>query len=211
MDILSVEEWATAMLPRPVYAILLLYPIKDVSEAHRHDEAKQIKQNGQIIDPQLYYTKQTIGNACGTIGILHAIANNSTLTGGTIPLDESSWFARFITQTKTKSAEERATVLEADSDVEEAHVSVSNEGETDADENTNNHFIAFVNKGGYLYELDGRKEFPINHGLLRTLARDSEGDMVDATINIVQKFMARDPEELRFTMVALVKKPVDEE
>lgn len=31
-------------------------------------------------------------------------------------------------------------------------------------EAVNHHFIAFVHKGGCLYELDGRKEFPINHG-----------------------------------------------
>lgn len=31
-------------------------------------------------------------------------------------------------------------------------------------EQVNFHFVAFVHKGGYLYELDGRKEFPINHG-----------------------------------------------
>lgn len=31
-------------------------------------------------------------------------------------------------------------------------------------EKVNHHFVAFVEKGGYLYELDGRKDFPVNHG-----------------------------------------------
>lgn len=50
---------------------------------------------------------------------------------------------------------------------------------------------------GHLYELDGRKAFPINHG-------PSTADTVleDATA-VVKKFMERDPEELRFTIIAL--------
>ena len=37
----------------------------------------------------LYYMKQTIGNACGTIGMLHAIGNNrsDSLFGAGLPLD----------------------------------------------------------------------------------------------------------------------------
>ena len=32
------------------------------------------------------------------------------------------------------------------------------------EEEINLHFIAFVHRDGSLYELDGRKPFPINHG-----------------------------------------------
>jgi ubiquitin carboxyl-terminal hydrolase L3 len=32
-------------------------------------------------------------------------------------------------------------------------------------EQVNHHFVALIEKDGHLYELDGRKEFPINHGL----------------------------------------------
>lgn len=31
-------------------------------------------------------------------------------------------------------------------------------------EQVNHHFVALVEKDGHLYELDGRKEFPVNHG-----------------------------------------------
>ena len=34
------------------------------------------RQAGAQIDPTIFYMKQTIGNACGTIGVLHAIGNN---------------------------------------------------------------------------------------------------------------------------------------
>ena len=36
----------------------------------------QQRQAGAQIDPTIFYMKQTIGNACGTIGVLHAIGNN---------------------------------------------------------------------------------------------------------------------------------------
>ena len=36
-----------------------------------------------------------MGNACGTIGLLHAAINNSTLTGGPVELKDKSWFKNF--------------------------------------------------------------------------------------------------------------------
>ena len=30
----------------------------------------------QVVSPQVYFIKQSIGNACGTIGLLHALGNN---------------------------------------------------------------------------------------------------------------------------------------
>lgn len=31
---------------------------------------------GQQVSPDVYFMRQTIGNACGTIGLIHAVANN---------------------------------------------------------------------------------------------------------------------------------------
>ena len=37
-----------------------------------------------------------IGNACGTIGIIHCVANVCTATGGSVPLRACSELARFV-------------------------------------------------------------------------------------------------------------------
>lgn len=44
-------------------------------------DAAEIEANGQQVSPSLYYMKQTIGNACGTIALLHAVANNRDALG----------------------------------------------------------------------------------------------------------------------------------
>jgi ubiquitin carboxyl-terminal hydrolase L3 len=65
------------------------------------------------------------------------------------------------------------------------------------DEPVNSHFVCFTCIDGHLYELDGRKAFPINHG-------PSNADtLLEDAVKAVQKFMERDPEETGFTMVAL--------
>ena len=42
-------------------------------------EEDRVSKAGQEVSPSLWYTKQTVGNACGTIGLLHAIANNTSV------------------------------------------------------------------------------------------------------------------------------------
>lgn len=76
---------------------------------------------------------------------------------------------------------------------------VFQEGQTAADpeEKVYHHFIALMNIDGTLYELDGRKSFPVKHG-----ATTSETFVEDAA-RICKEFMARDPQELRFTVMAL--------
>ena len=55
----------------------------------------------------------------------------------------------------------------------------------------------YSNVDGNLYELDGRKSFPINHG------PTSQESLLSDSCKIIQEFMKRDPTELRFTIVAL--------
>ncbi|CAJ0926271.1 unnamed protein product [Ranitomeya imitator] len=67
------------------------------------------------------------------------------------------------------------------------------------DDKVDLHFVAFVHLQGHLYELDGRKPFPVNHG------KTSEDTLLEDAIEVCGKFMQRDPDELRFTVVAFSK------
>lgn len=96
--------------------------------------------------------------------------------------------------------EARGFELEKFNRIANAHEEIAAEGQTAApsvDEKLVTHFVAFVHKDGCLYELDGRRAGPINHG-----PTNPENLLKSAAV-VCRQRMARDPAENRFTMVAL--------
>lgn len=83
-----------------------------------------------------------------------------------IELDDGSISKKFLDAARNLTPEERGKLLQSDASFTEAHQELAVEGQTDAnsDEPVNHHFIAFVNHNNELYELDGRKTYPVNHG-----------------------------------------------
>lgn len=47
-------------------------------EAFKQEQEVKLKNQRQDVSPDVYFIKQTIGNACGTIGLIHAVGNNQT-------------------------------------------------------------------------------------------------------------------------------------
>ncbi|NP_001191493.1 ubiquitin carboxyl-terminal hydrolase [Aplysia californica] len=181
VDVFGLDPELLAMVPRPAAALVLLFP--DDKET-----VNQLIGEYQSDYPDsLYYTKQTIGNACGTVAIVHALANNENV----IPFDAAKHFKTFLEKTKPLNPEERAKHLEQDNLMGAAHGDCAQEGDTQApsqDEHVKSHFVALVHCNGTLYELDGRKEAPVVHG---TTSADT---FLEDAAEVVKKFMARDPE-----------------
>eukprot|EP00638_Chattonella_subsalsa_P004198 CAMPEP_0117755094 /NCGR_PEP_ID=MMETSP0947-20121206/13239_1 /TAXON_ID=44440 /ORGANISM="Chattonella subsalsa, Strain CCMP2191" /LENGTH=248 /DNA_ID=CAMNT_0005574347 /DNA_START=44 /DNA_END=790 /DNA_ORIENTATION=+ len=195
VDVLSTEDWALGMVPQPASAVMMLFPIKDITEAHKEEEKKRIEESGQEVSDSVYYMKQYVGNACGTVALLHAIGNLPD-----VPLLEGSFLKRFMDRTRSMNAHDKATALEEDEELDVAHNEATAEGQSerkDIDHSVETHFVCFTHVDGSLYELDGRKEFPINHG-----PSSPETLLADAC-RVIQEFMARDEGEMRFTITAL--------
>jgi len=192
VDVYGLDPDLLAMVPRPVAAVVLLFP-------DNKDKVNQpIGDMQNEFPPSLYYTKQTIGNACGTVAIVHALANNADV----IPFDESKHFKEFIQKTKSLSPEEKAKYLESDSMMGAAHGDCASQGDTEApgvEEPVKSHFVAFVHHDGSLYELDGRKASVVTHG------KSSPDTFLEDAAEVVKKFMARDPDEVGFNVMALVQ------
>ena len=140
--------------------------------------------------------KQTISNACGTVAMIHAVANNLDR----IQLKEGSFLKKFLDETANKTPEEKAAALEADDEICATHDQVAQEGQTSApnlEDKVDYHYVAFVESGGNLFELDGRKSAPIN------LGPTSKTDFLANAAKECQEYMKRDPENLNFVIVAL--------
>ncbi|XP_067842631.1 ubiquitin carboxyl-terminal hydrolase isozyme L3 [Heptranchias perlo] len=197
-DVFGMDPELLSLVPRPVCSILLLFPVTEKYETFKQEEEAKIKSEGQKVNPQVYFMKQTISNACGTIGLIHALANNRDK----LEFETDSVMKKFLDDSITLTPEEKAKYLEKDESIRVTHEFSAQEGQTEApslDEKVDLHFITFVNIDGHLYELDGRKPFPINHG-------DTTADsLLEDAIGVCKKFMQRDPDELRFTVVALYK------
>ena len=176
-------------------AVLLLFPITPETEQRKAEQEARIAEEGQDVSPRVWFTRQTVGNACGTVGLLHACLNSCEA----LALAPGSWLARFLEMTLPLEPEQRAAALEADSELDSAHASAASAGQTVADstDEVNLHFICFVAVDGGLYELDGRKPVPVRHGV-----SSAETLLQDAAAVIKRQFVDCS-EAVTFNMVAL--------
>ena len=113
------------------YDIILIQFFTMVCIQVRESEGKEkerIEKEGQVVSPSVYFVKQTIGNACGTIGLLHALGNcqdkitfseswhcmiSFTVNFVTMAA-EDGYLKTFFEKTKSMTPEERADFLEED-------------------------------------------------------------------------------------------------
>ena len=95
--------------------------------------------------------KQTIGNACGTIGILHSLINSN------IQMNDGSIIAKFLADCNGKTGEEIGKMLEESHEIANLHkvTGSSSANQTQADETTqvHDHFVALVHVDGSIYEV----------------------------------------------------------
>ncbi|KYN04249.1 Ubiquitin carboxyl-terminal hydrolase isozyme L3 [Cyphomyrmex costatus] len=194
LDVYGLESELLAIIPRPVLAVILLYPISSKIEKTKEEQA-EVKDSKNDAAESVYHIKQSISNACGTIALLHSVANNLDM----IQL-EDGFFKKFLEETKGLSYIERGERLEKAQDIIDTHMESAQEGQTEApaeDVEVYHHFVAFIHKDGSLYELDGRKSAPISHG------STTPETLLDDAARVCKEYMEHDPTEVRFTVVAL--------
>ncbi|KAK4830896.1 hypothetical protein QYF61_013825 [Mycteria americana] len=96
-------------------------------ETFRTEEEERIKAKGQDVKSSVYFMKQTINNACGTIGLIHAIANNRDKMN----FETNSSLKKFLEDSLSMTPEERAKYLETYEAIRVTHESSAHEGQTE--------------------------------------------------------------------------------
>lgn len=202
-DILSLEDWAVEMARNPTVAVLLVYPVpKD--EPQPQQEQKETKHGAEGV----WFTKQTVGNACGTVALVHCIAN---LPRTRFPLQPNGILETFFKETASLSPPERARALEQSSAFAAAHRSFETRGqsavpaEDKADVDT--HYVTFIldEKSKEIVELDGRKCAPVFHET-PVCVKEAEGGqhLLKSVAAIIRdEFVAKSKGDLRFQLIAV--------
>uniref|UniRef100_A0A3Q1GBJ1 Ubiquitin carboxyl-terminal hydrolase n=1 Tax=Acanthochromis polyacanthus TaxID=80966 RepID=A0A3Q1GBJ1_9TELE len=161
-------------------------------ESFRVQQADKVSEGSEV-----YFLKQTVVNSCGTIALLHAVANNKS----ELSFDNDSALKKFLDDTANMSPDDRAKHLEKNQAIREAHNEVAVQGQCrpEADK-VNFHFIAFVNVDGQLYELDGKMNGVVKHGVTK------EDSFITDAAEVCRGFMERERGEVRFSAVALCRR-----
>jgi len=197
-DCIGLDEELLAMSPQPVIALMFLFPYSKMMQ-FREEEAHKLEKAPQNISPKVYYMKQLVGNACGTVAMVHCIANNRDRLG----VDDNSFFSKFLEKTRQANPEERGKMFGSENKLAEISESCAKDETTQtdapaADANVDSHFICFTEIDGHLYELDGAKDFPINHG-----PTNPEKLLFDAARVVKANFVDRLKDDLYFSLMTL--------
>ncbi|KAL1955301.1 hypothetical protein VTO42DRAFT_8833 [Malbranchea cinnamomea] len=195
-----------SFVPRPSLALLLVFPVSKIYESGRiAEDATLPTYDGSGPNEPVMWFKQTIRNACGLIGLLHA-ASNGAVREQIIP---GSDLDKLLKEAEPLGPIERANLLYESKALESAHASAAAMGDTQAPEaeaRVDLHFVCFVKgKDGHLWELDGRRKGPLDRGKLE----DDEDMLSPKALQAgVLKFLEREKGgggegDLRFSCVSL--------
>jgi len=195
-DCLGLDEELLAMVPQPCLSLLFLFPYSKM-KAFKTEEREAIEQKGQFISPKVYFMKQLVGNACGTVAVVHSLANNAEHLGL-----EKGFFADFLLKTRSAGAEERGRLFGSEQPLAAAADSSAKDESAqteapEADAHVDSHFVCFTPVEGHLYELDGTKEFPVNHG-----PTTPESFLRDAAKVIRNNFIEKLKDDPYFSLIA---------
>ncbi|KAM3526605.1 hypothetical protein MY4038_006738 [Beauveria bassiana] len=190
-----------AFIPRPALALLLVFPVSAAYESQRLSADSLVDEYaGHGAAEPVVWWRQTIRNACGMMGLLHAASNGPAREF----IESGSTLDKLLEKSIPLDPAHRAKLLEQTPELAAAHRQTASQGATaapDAQDDVDLHYVCFV-KGsdGALYELDGRRKGPIRLG---ALSADEDVLSEKGLALGPLKFLERAGGDLRFSAVAL--------
>ncbi|GAA5915502.1 ubiquitin carboxyl-terminal hydrolase [Sporobolomyces salmoneus] len=181
-DVFGLDSDCLSWVKQPVKAVLMLFPVTKEYEQMRIEQDKKVEEDGVEGVEDVIYFKQTIGNACGTFALLHALSNSG------VPLQEGP-LTELFERAKDKSPRERAALLTESDELATVHENAAQTGQTatpNLEDEVDLHFVTFVNHKDHLIELDGRRNSPINHGPIKVGLLEDTAEVVKNVIELTK-------------------------
>lgn len=205
VDVLGLDPELLQMVPRPVAALVLLFPCTRSIYAARRREDESLKAGTGASKEDLFFIRQVsdFGNACGTIACLHAISN----TRHVLQMAADAPLEGFVRSHSGATPEVRGKALLTASELKTPSdaAAMDRAAQTLCPERDgpplDHHFVAFVHStGGRLVELDGTKRTPVDHG-----ATSSDSFLADAAMAVRRNFVDVEPNVHGFALMALAR------
>ncbi|KAF2198694.1 ubiquitin carboxyl-terminal hydrolase [Delitschia confertaspora ATCC 74209] len=206
-DVYTLDEpELLAHIPRPVLALLVTIPLTPAWDRDREaEDAEQNHYTGFGPEEPVIWFKQTIGNACGSIGVLHSTINGPAADF----IEPDSDLAEIRRRAISLQVTERANMLYNSKPFELAHKSVEEAGDTPAIPvagSTGHHFVAFVKAKGKLWELEGSRKGPLERGSLADNEDVLSLRALEMGLKRIIGLKRDEGGDIRFSCIALARK-----
>ncbi|SOV19620.1 ubiquitin carboxyl-terminal hydrolase isozyme L3 [Plasmodium gaboni] len=196
VDIYGFNNDLLDMIPKPVQAVIFLYPLNNNIVSQNSTISTIDNQNSKENFDNVWFIKQYIPNSCGTIALLHLYGN----LRNKFKLDKDSVLEEFFNKVNEMSAEKRGQELKNNKHIENLHHEFCGQVENREDIlDVDTHFIVFVQVEGKLIELDGRKDHPTVHCFT-----NGDNFLYDTGKIIQDKFIEKCKDDLRFSALAVI-------
>lgn len=197
-----------AFIPRPVHALLVIIPwTEGWDEERKAEDDGKGEYQGKGQDEPVIWFKQTIGNACGSIGLVHCLLNSKAAEY----IEPGSTLDEIRKEALPKGMWERAKVLEDSDAFEKAHQEAAQMGDSvtptpEVGKHSGQHFVGFVkSKDGHLWELEGSRFGPLDRGLLGEDDDVLSPAAIERGLGRLIKNEAEKGGSLKFSVIALAE------
>ena len=120
------EIWQN-YIPTPIISVVLLYQVNKNKDMLYPDNVYYLPR--EDVSQQPFFIRQTIGNACGTVALLHALCNNEDKIEGGRGFVKDSFLDNFVNKFRNSDPQDRADFLYEDVLVEENHQKIADASE----------------------------------------------------------------------------------
>ncbi|XP_071961360.1 ubiquitin carboxyl-terminal hydrolase BAP1-like [Antedon mediterranea] len=188
----------------PVYGFIFLFKWIEERRARRKMQPSfsEVPVGDDSIINNMFFAQQIVPNSCATHALLSILLNCSNLSLGQMLTQFKDYTRNFSPENKgytIGNMPDLAKIHNRHAKPEPRHLTEKQTGVTSGRTKETFHFVSYLPIGDRLYELDGLKPYPIDHGLIS----DKE-DWTEKFRKVISERLDSGGCDIRFNLMAVV-------